>query len=402
MIPEERLQISRVLQARRDEIAEQWFAVISRTGFASLTRGNARHRFRALTEQAIAVLLSEPFDHGQAAEIGATLADLHFVQPEALGGTQEVLARELVVGLSPPQLVPLQPRLAQLLGEIAAGFYERARAMILEEQEQIRRALFVARMHAEEARAATEAALQVRNTFLSAVSHDLRVPLTTISGRAQFLQLQLSSLPEPERSRLTGQLASIVTSATKMGRMIDDLLDLTRLQAGEHIQLNREETDLVALAGEVVGEYQLTTPRHHLSVEAMAPSIVGLWDRNRVERVIGNLLSNAIKYSPRGGDIAVVVREQGGSAVVEVRDQGQGIPAADLPHLFDWYRRAQNVGKTAGMGIGLAVVRQVVEQHGGTVSVRSRPGAGTTVSFSLPLEALDKQHNQEAVNRVGE
>src|SRR5207245_2213141 len=155
--------------------------------------------FRALTEQAIAFVVTEPLEREQARDIGSTLVDLHFVQPDSLGATQEVLARELTVGLTPLQVAALQPNLAALLGDVATGFYAQARAMILKEQEQIRRALFVARLHAEEARAATEAALQVRNNFLSAVSHDLRLPLTTISGRAQLLQLQSASLDDAER-----------------------------------------------------------------------------------------------------------------------------------------------------------------------------------------------------------
>jgi signal transduction histidine kinase len=118
--------------------------------------------------------------------------------------------------------------------------------------------------------------------------------------------------------------------------------------------------------------------------------VVGEWDRMRLERVLDNLLSNAVKYSPQGGPIAIRVGREddagGAWAVVSVRDDGIGVPAEDLPWIFERYRRAGNVaGRVAGTGIGLAGARQIVEQHGGTIGVESDEGQGTTVTVRLPL-----------------
>ena len=125
------------------------------------------------------------------------------------------------------------------------------------------------------------------------------------------------------------------------------------------------------------------------------PQLIGSWDPARMERVLDNLLGNAVKYSPTGGEIVVGVSHEqtaaGDWAVLVVRDQGVGIPAADLPHVFEPFHRARNVGKVAGTGIGLAGVRRIVEQHGGAITAESREGVGSAFRVRLPLtdEFLD-------------
>jgi signal transduction histidine kinase len=146
----------------------------------------------------------------------------------------------------------------------------------------------------------------------------------------------------------------------------------------------------VALCRQGVAQWQQTAPRHPIHLVAQAPSVIGCWDAFRLERVLANLLSNAVKYSPPGRPILVTVaREEGAAgplAVLAVADHGMGIPAADLPHIFDWYRRAGNVRQEiSGAGIGLASVLQIVQQHHGTVDVASTEGAGTTFTLRLPL-----------------
>jgi signal transduction histidine kinase len=148
----------------------------------------------------------------------------------------------------------------------------------------------------------------------------------------------------------------------------------------------------VALAHQVVGEFQPAATRHQLRVEASAPLLVGLWDAARLDRVLANLLSNAIKYSPAGGTIGVRLSRQddakGSWALLVVEDHGLGIPAADLPHVFERFHRGANVsGKIRGAGIGLAGVCQIVEQHGGTIVVESQEGHGATFTVRLPLPA---------------
>jgi len=245
---------------------------------------------------------------------------------------------------------------------------------------------------AQRARAEAEAALQVRNLFLSAISHDLKTPLTTIKGTTQLLQQRASRAQAMDIPQLLKGLNLIESATRKMTVMIDEVLDLAQLESGQQLELNISQLDLVALVQQVAAVLQATTTQHRIQVEAAVPRLLIAGDALRLDRVIGNLLSNAIKYSPRGGAITVRVSHEeredkaAGFAVVEVTDQGLGIPAADLPHIFDQFRRAANVtGRILGTGIGLANCLQIVRQHGGTIAVTSLEGSGTTFLVRLPL-----------------
>jgi signal transduction histidine kinase len=228
---------------------------------------------------------------------------------------------------------------------------------------------------------------RTRDEFLSAITHDLKTPLTAIRGNAQLLQRRLAQTPDG--ARLAARLTSIVEATTSMTALLDELLDVARLQMGQPLTLDRRPTDLVGLVRRVVQQQQAGR-RHRLHVEATAPQLVGEWEAARLERVVANLLSNAIKYSPQGGAITVRLAAEdaaaGGWAVLAVRDQGLGIPAADLPYIFAGFHRAGNVaGQIPGTGLGLASARQIVEQHGGTISVESQEGVGSTFTVRLPL-----------------
>jgi signal transduction histidine kinase len=175
-----------------------------------------------------------------------------------------------------------------------------------------------------------------------------------------------------------------------MAALINDLLDVTRLHMSRPLDLLRRPVDLVQLAQRVAAEHQETAERHRIVVRAMVPDLVGNWDGRRIERVVGNLLSNAVKYSPAGGDIEVELqRESEGGvemAVLSIRDHGIGVPKKDMQHLFQRFHRGSNIlAGMPGTGIGLASVRQIAEQHGGSVSVESREGEGATFTLRLPL-----------------
>jgi len=174
---------------------------------------------------------------------------------------------------------------------------------------------------------------------------------------------------------------------------ISELLDLSRLEMGQPLTLRLAPTNLVDLVGRAVVEHQQTTQRHDLRVETGEATLVGKFDAVRLGRVLDNLLGNAIKYSPDGGNIMVsVTREEitgGGYALLAVHDEGIGIPADDQPRVFERFQRARNaVGRLSGSGIGLANVRQIVEQHGGTIGLQSREGVGSTFTVRLPLREL--------------
>jgi signal transduction histidine kinase len=232
------------------------------------------------------------------------------------------------------------------------------------------------------------------------VSHDLKNPLQIIISQTELLRRRITrghTLPE----QLNMQLAAMDATAEKMVRQIDGLLDLTRLQAGQRIVLQREPVDLVALARQLLDEHQPTTDRHQLVLDTALPELIGWWDRERLERAIANLLGNAIKYSPGGGTITVHLAEvqdtSGAQASVAVQDQGIGIPTAEAPQLFERYRRASNVIQGfAGTGVGLASARWIVEEHGGMIDVVSEDGAGSTFTIRLPLQPAHTAPQMEA------
>ena len=228
---------------------------------------------------------------------------------------------------------------------------------------------------------------RVREEFLGAAAHDLKTPLTSVQGLAQLARRRLTRLALPQTQPVMQQLEGIEAASRRMVTLINDLIDVTRLQMGALLTLDRRPTDLVALARGVIGQQHDLD--HRLLLETELENLVVTVDPDRIERVLDNLVGNALKYSPAGGTIVVRVArtddEDTARALLVVQDAGLGIPAPDLPHIFERYYRAGNVrGRIVGTGIGLASVRQIVEQHGGTVAVESREGHGTTVTVHLP------------------
>jgi PAS domain S-box-containing protein len=236
-------------------------------------------------------------------------------------------------------------------------------------------------------RSEAESAVRIRSEVLVAVSHDLRQPLTVIKGTAQILSRQVANLDVPERARLLDRLEWIDRSATMMAGIIEELLDVAQLAAGQRLALEQRPTDLVALIRRIVVDHDRTTA-HHLVLEAAEEPLIGDWDAERLQRVFANLLSNATKYSPDDRNVIVRLgrdRTAPDWAVVEIKDEGIGIPLEDLSHIFDRYYRGSNAaGKTTGTGLGLAGSKTIIELHGGTISLTSAEGTGTTVTVCLP------------------
>jgi PAS domain S-box-containing protein len=236
------------------------------------------------------------------------------------------------------------------------------------------------------ARAEAEAAIQARKALVASVTHDLKNPLTAIRGLAQLLEGRLARGEALEPAYVCERLATIEETAAGMTTLIDELLDANRLEAGRVLELRRRPTDLAALVRHAVEAYQQSAEGYRFRWTAPAEPVVGTWDADRLERVLANLLSNAIKYSPVGGEIAVEVGLEASTALLTVRDHGIGIPAPDLPHVFERFRRAENVAyRLPGAGLGLSGARAIVEQHGGTIAVESTEGLGSTFTVRLPL-----------------
>jgi len=225
---------------------------------------------------------------------------------------------------------------------------------------------------------------QRRVNFLAAAMHDLKTPLTAIKGYTQILQRQLARNGALTPEAAGRSLNQIDTTVTRMSGLISELLDVTRLRMGERITLTRGTMDLVTLVRRVTDRYRELAPDHEFELQA-TETVVGNWDEARLERVLDNLMSNAVKYSDEGTCISVTVDQDGDAAVVVVRDQGVGIPEQDLPRIFERFFRGSNAADEAGLGVGLSGVRQLIEQHQGTVAVNSAVGEGTEFTIRLPL-----------------
>ncbi len=275
--------------------------------------------------------------------------------------------------------------LATLLNAVQVGLRARRR------QYEIRE-LLIARAEAEAAERASrilsEEAVRTRDEFLASVAHDLKNPLGAIKGYAQLLQRRAAKFDGPEVAKLMQGLSQIDTMTTRLVSQVDELLDLAHLQANQMLPLSLAPTDLVDLVRRVVAEYQQVARDQPIEVKAPPTDVTGIWDHARLERVVGNLLSNAIKYSPGGESIIITITvEEDGEpiAVLSIRDHGIGISSGDLPHIFERFYRAENVGPKMGSGLGLAGARHIVEQHGGSISAKSAEGRGSIFTVRLPV-----------------
>jgi signal transduction histidine kinase len=236
--------------------------------------------------------------------------------------------------------------------------------------------------------------LHQQQTAVAVAAHDMKNNLTVIRTAAQLVERQMRRAAGPEPEHVLSLVTTIQSGATKLQQLVDDFLDLARLQSGEPLELNREPTDLVALARACVRAYAQTADRD-LTFATATDTLLGEVDAARLERVLANLLSNAIKYSAPGSALRVSLAPDdiGAAAVLVVADHGVGIPAADLPRVFTPFFRGSNVARTtAGTGIGLVGARAFVEQQGGTLTLVSTEGQGTTVTVRLPLLAMPVSH----------
>ncbi|HEU5015713.1 MAG TPA: ATP-binding protein [Roseiflexaceae bacterium] len=227
---------------------------------------------------------------------------------------------------------------------------------------------------------AREEATRMKDDFLSAAAHDLKTPLTTLIAQAQLLERR--TLRHPEAPPDLQSIQRLVKEGQRLKNLVLELLDAMRAEQGMLLG-QREQTDLVELVRETCAHHGAN--EHSCIVDSDGP-VIGIYDRNRMSQLIENLVENAVKYSPDGGEVRVQVLSEHGQAHLLVCDTGIGIPAEDLPHVFDRFYRGKNVEdkRFMGMGLGLFICRGIVEQHGGRIWATRNPYRGTTMHVMLP------------------
>jgi signal transduction histidine kinase/CheY-like chemotaxis protein len=239
-----------------------------------------------------------------------------------------------------------------------------------------------------------QAAIQVRDTFFSIASHELKTPITSLKMQLQLAARSMKA--DPAALIPTAKLAKTVGIALhqieQLIRLVDEMLDVVRIRAGR-LELSRAPVDLADLVAGVLDSYgeALASVRCAVSSE-LEPRVVGEWDRTRVEQALVNLLSNAIKYAP-GANVDITVSRVGDVAQLIVSDHGPGIPAAMRDIVFDRFERGHALRTVGGLGLGLYIVKHVVEAHGGSVKLDSEAGRGSTFTLALPLnppETIDE------------
>jgi signal transduction histidine kinase len=225
---------------------------------------------------------------------------------------------------------------------------------------------------------------RVKEDFIATASHDLKSPLTSILGYAQYAERLLND-PEPNLARLANALAIIRNETVAMTRLLNDLLDAARVQAGVLLP-TRAPCDLgVSLA--TVLDRLPPVDRARITVRLASEPLAGEWDCPRVEQVIANLVDNALKYSPESASISIVIERHADRVEVEVSDQGMGIPTEELGQLFErFYRTPQAIESgLGGSGLGLYIAAGIIAAHGGRLSAESPgEGGGSTFRFTLP------------------
>ena len=238
---------------------------------------------------------------------------------------------------------------------------------------------------------------RLADEFMTLISHELRTPLTSIIG---YLELTLDDGTLTEEQR--GYLDVVDNNADRLLRLVDDLLLVAQLEAGQLV-VRRSDLDLAAVARQAVAEAQPSAAANDITLTVDADIPVSLRaDKGRMFRTLENLLSNAIKFTPAGGDVRVSVSHADGVVRLEVADTGIGIAVADQERLFDRFFRTSAVADQhfPGTGLGLYIAQAIVEAHGGSITVRSEPGKGTSFSVAVPtvVPELDAVAIAEAAN----
>jgi PAS domain S-box-containing protein len=240
---------------------------------------------------------------------------------------------------------------------------------------------------AQAARAEADSANSVKDAFLATLSHELRTPLTSILGWSHLL-----TEGRLDKQQTARAIETITRNARAQGRLIDELLDISRIMTGK-LCLDLRVVKLAPLIQAVVDDVRPAADARSINLETAFDSDVGaiLGDPDRLQQIVWNLLTNAIKFTPKGGEVHVRLEQNDWQVLITVDDSGQGIATEHLPHVFERFRQADssNTRSNSGLGLGLSIVRQLVELHQGSVTAESSgENAGATFRVMLPVPTL--------------
>jgi two-component system, OmpR family, sensor histidine kinase KdpD len=232
---------------------------------------------------------------------------------------------------------------------------------------------------------------RLRSSLLSAVSHDLRTPLSVITGASSTLLESDAVLDINVRREL---LISILDESDRLNRLVANLLDMTRLEAGA-LEVRKQWQSIEEIVGAALARMSRQLKDRPVATRIQSDLPFVEMDDLLIQQVFVNLLENAVKYTPAGSPLEITALSDDKSIIVEVSDHGPGLPPADLERVFEKFYRAGDSGNRRGAGLGLAICRGIVELHGGKIHAENRPDGGAIFRFSLPLTGNPPELNED-------
>ncbi|WP_211201328.1 ATP-binding protein [Bacillus sp. NTK074B] len=241
---------------------------------------------------------------------------------------------------------------------------------------------------------------QMKSEFVSTVSHELRTPLSSVLG---FTELMLTKELKPERTKK--YLTTIYQEAKRLTSLINDFLDVQRMESGRQT-FEKKFEDIVPVVQHVIDTQKVNAPHHYFNIARETDCTIVLGDKDKLSQAFTNLISNAIKYSPEGGTITVLFREGDESILIDIRDEGLGIPQDAIPNLFAKFYRVDNSDqrRIGGTGLGLTIVKEIIETHEGDITVSSEEGKGSVFTVRLPIVTIETfkedEHGGDGMNII--
>lgn len=377
-------EIAREASRHLEEVLSSRVAIVLSSGPGKLEAADAGSRGFAVGERELGVA-AWVVSHGKPAGLGTTTLpsmDSLWVPLRSSGGTLGALGLRPRAGEA-----TLDPRLGSLLETFSGQV-----ALALE------RTRLAEHVRATEMKVATE---QLRNALLSSVSHDLRTPLASIVGSSSTLLRSEAALTPAARRDLT---ETILEEAERLNRLVGNLLDVTRLEAGA-ITLRREWESLEEIVGVALGRLARSAPGRVINTRLPETLPLVAVDAALLEQAIFNLLDNAVRHTPAETPVEISASAAPGSVEVVVSDRGPGLPPGEEQRIFERFHRAAGAQARAGTGLGLTVTRGIVQAHGGTILAENRPGGGAVFRFTLPLPepppAVPSEPEQAPVEPAG-